>query len=332
MSQLSHSLGRLYQAVRKADRILLVAHKKPDGDALGSSSAFLNWCLREGKNVTMFCADLPSPTFKYLNHIHRYTDDPTVFDRPYDIVIVFDSGDLKYAGVDELVPNLPEGYTLINIDHHRTNQGYGDINIVEFMSSASEIVYHFFKENDIVIDEGIATSLLTGLCWDTTNFSNPLTSDAALEVASELVKSGGRFNDILRYVWHNKSYDALKLWGTLLSRLYYNKEYDVASTYFMSDDLEGMPGEITEGMVNFLSGVVREADTIMLLKDQGNGRVKGSFRGTERDVSKVAKLMGGGGHRGAAGFAVQGRLEVEDDGRLKIVSENLTVYPDLITN
>jgi len=328
----SHSLGRLFQAVRKSDRVLLVAHKKPDGDALGASSAFLNWCLREGKDATMFCADLPSPTFRYLNQIHRYTDDPAVFERPYDLVIVFDSGDLKYAGVDELIPKLPEGYLLVDIDHHRTNKGYGDLNIVEYISSTSEIVYRFFSENDITIDEGMATSLLTGLCSDTSNFSNPLTSDTALHAASELVKHGGRFNDILRYVWHNKSFDSLKLWGTLLSRLHYDKTYDVASTYLRNEDLKNMPDEMAEGMVNFLSGVVREADTILLLKDQGDGWVKGSFRGSERDVSSVAKLMGGGGHKGAAGFTIQGQLLVDENDPPKIERDNMTVYPHLITN
>ena len=84
-------------------------------------------------------------------------------------------------------------------------------------------------------------------------------------------------------------------------------------------------------MVNFLSSVVGDADTILLLKDQGNGFVKGSFRGLNRDVSKLAKFLGGGGHRGAAGFAVEGKIVVGEDGRPRIVQADKTIEPDIIT-
>ncbi len=330
MSQLDHQYRRLYQAVSDADRLLLVAHKRPDGDTLGVTLAFLHWCLRIGKDATLFCADLPSPSFDFLDHVHEITDDTSVFDRSYDLVIVFDSGDLKYAGVDELVPRLPKGFALINIDHHPTNREYGDLNIVELASSTSEIIYHFMKANGIAIDGPIATSLLTGICWDTSNFSNPLTSDSALQASSELVMRGARFNDMLRNVWYNKSADVLKLWGLMLSRLHHNKTYDVASSYFHADELKGLPGNATEVMVNFLSSVVGDADTILLLKDQGNGFVKGSFRGTNRDVSKLAKFLGGGGHKGAAGFTVEGKIVVDKNGRPRIAQADKTIEPDIV--
>jgi phosphoesterase RecJ-like protein len=329
---LSHSLGRLFQAVQNADRLLLVTHRQPDGDALGSTSAFLNWCLREGKDATMFCVDPPPPALRFLDHVHRATNDPAVFERPYDLVIFFDCGDMTIAGVDELFLRLPEEFTLVNVDHHRTNPRFGHLNIVEEISSTSEIVYRFFKQNHVTVDETIATSLLTGVCSDTSNFSNPLTSAAALEAASELVKNGARFNDILRHIWRNKTFDSLKLWGVILSRLYHNKASGAASAYVRNGEMEGGQNEIVEGMTNFLSAMIAEANMIMLLKEQEDGRIKGSLRGTDRDVSKIAKLLGGGGHPGAAGFTIEGRLVIEGDGRPAIQQETRTLYPDLIEN
>ena len=111
MNTPSHAYATLHEAVKKAQRVLLVAHKKPDGDTLGSSSSILNWLLREGKDVHAFCADVPPPTYRYIDHIERYTNDPTIFDHAYDIVIIFDSGDMRYCGVDAHVPRLQPDVT-----------------------------------------------------------------------------------------------------------------------------------------------------------------------------------------------------------------------------
>ncbi|MBD3250907.1 hypothetical protein GF380_00290 [Candidatus Uhrbacteria bacterium] len=326
-----HQYGRMIEAMRKAQRILMVSHRKPDGDTIGATTAVAHWCANQGKDITLFCADVPPHLFHYLDQIHRYTNDPCVFDRAYDLVIVFDSGDLKYAGVDAYIPRIPGSYLLANIDHHKTNQFYGHMNIVEFISSTSEVIYRMFKASSIPMDHAIATSLLTGICWDTSNFSNPLTSVDAMEAASELTQLGARFNDILSNLWYNKSTDVLKLWGLILSRLHYNPRYDVASSYFLKEELEQTSSELTEVIVNFLSAVVGEADTILLLKEMPNNVVRGSFRGNERDVSKIAKFLGGGGHKGASGFQVDGRLEITNDGHPRIVQDDRTIEPGFVT-
>mgnify|MGYP000033816708 CR=1 FL=1 len=120
----------LFEAIRQSQRILLVAHKKPDGDTLGSSSSMLNWLLREGKQVNVFCLDVPPPVFRHIDNLHLYTNDPIVFEQTYDLVIVFDSGDLRYCGVDTFFPKLPTGYFLVNLDHHITNTNFANLNIV----------------------------------------------------------------------------------------------------------------------------------------------------------------------------------------------------------
>ena len=310
MTSPRHLFGQLMESLRGSKRVLLVAHKKPDGDTTGSSSAMLNWLLREGKDVTAFCRDPIPSTFRYIDNIHRYTNDPAVFDQPYDVVIIFDSGELAYCGVAEYIPKLPKPYLLVNIDHHITNTNFGDINIViTTASSTAEIVYRLFDESQTRIDDRMATSLLTGLYTDTSNFSNAATTTIAMDAASRLIASGARVRDVNIHTLHDKSVTSLKIWGTLLSRLRHNVEAGVVSTYLLRSDSELIGNDIIEGVANFLNAVTAGADTILFLRELPNGTVKGSLRSTTKNVSAIAKLLGGGGHVLASGFTIPGKIE-----------------------
>lgn len=319
MKQLAHSFKQFEHLIDQSERMLLISHKKPDGDTIGATTALARWCKSVGKHVTLFCCDLPSTQYQYLLETRSYTTDPSVFSQAYDIVVAIDSGDLKYAGVDGYMPNLKPGYTLVNIDHHQTNQLYGKLNlVVAGASSTSEVMYQFFAQNDIEIDGEMATSLLTGLCYDTSNFSNPLTSESAMCAASDLVSRGARFTDTLRYLWKNKTFDGLKAWGTVLSRLSYNPTHDIATTYLTEEEAAAVPAEGYDTLINFLAGTLKGVDTIMFLKEYPGNVIRGSFRGHQRDVSKLAKLFGGGGHKGAAGFSVTGRIMLDGNGDIRI--------------
>ncbi len=313
--EVSPLFAQLHEAIRKADRLLLVAHKKPDGDTLGSSSSILNWLLREGKDVTVFCADLPPEAFRYIDNIHRYTNDPAVFHNAYDIVIIFDSGDLRYCGVSEHVPHLAPGHLLVNIDHHVTNERYAKLNLVfTDASSTAEVIHRFYEANNIFVDSHMATSLLTGLITDTSHFSNSGTTVGSMDAASKMVAAGARHLDIARHLLRNKTIDGLKLWGLALSRLHENKKLGIASTYLLRSDAPTLPPEVVEGLSNFLNAVTGQTDTILVLHELPDGMIKGSFRSINRDISKLAKLMGGGGHKKAAGFTVKGRIEETPNG------------------
>jgi phosphoesterase RecJ-like protein len=323
MNEPKHLFGRLHEAIRSAKRILLVAHQKPDGDTLGSSSSVLNWLIREDKDVTVFCADVPPTAFRYIDNIHRYSNDPAVFDGQYDLVIVFDSGDLKYCGVADHMPRLVPGYFLANVDHHITNVHFGDLNIVLLdASSTAEVIHRFYEANQIHVDDRMATSLLTGLLTDTSSFSNAATNPVAVDAASKLLSAGARAHDIARHLLHDKSIDGLRLWGLVLSRLHHNKTDDVVSTYLLQKDTEHVPNDVIEGVSNFLSAVNADTDTVLFLRELPGGKVKGSFRSVSRDVSAIAKLIGGGGHKKAAGFTVEGRIEETVEGAKIVAASN----------
>ncbi len=317
----THLFGRLHHELQQADRVLLIAHKKPDGDTLGASSSILNWLLREGKKVTVFCADLPPQAFQYIDNIHLYTNNPSVFDKSYHVVVVFDSGDLRYCGVAEHVARLQPGYLLVNIDHHVTNEHFAHLNLVfTDASSTAEVVHRFYEANNIMVDPRMATSLLTGLFTDTSHFSNAATTSGSIDAAAKMFASGARHQDITRHVLNNKNVDTLKLWGLVLSRLQYNPRLDIISTYVLKDDAGELGGDVIDGIANFLNAVTGKTDTIMVLKELPNGDIKGSFRSVKRDISKLAKLMGGGGHKKAAGFTVKGKIDVTPDGARVILA------------
>ena len=163
--------------------------------------------------------------------------------------------------------------------------------------------------------------LLTGLAL-TLNFSNASTNPKAVEAAAKLVGAGGRFQDILKHGWNSQTVDAQKLWGLMLSRLQHHPDYDLAATYILQKDTpdpsaklgSGSSNDVVDGIANFLSAVTGSVDTILVLKEIPDNQVKGSFRSLSRDVSKVARLLGGGGHKKAAGFTVKGRIEVTEKG------------------
>ncbi|MBI4139083.1 DHH family phosphoesterase [Candidatus Uhrbacteria bacterium] len=312
----SHLLASAHRLIQRSERILLVADGSPDGDSIGSTTAMLNWLAREGKQVEAFSIEPIPSSLQFLDGVHRITNDPAVFAQPYDLVLTFDASDPKRSGITEHLPKLPRPAHVVVFDHHVTNPRYGDTNII-FTDACStcEVMYRFFDENGERIDDRMATSLLTGITTDTSSFTNGATTTAGMEAAAHLFRCGARHTDIVRHVVQNKSMDGLKLWGLALSRLRHDPARDLATTFFLREDLTA-PGshEAVEGLSNFLNAVCNGCDTVLVLREKEDGTVRGSMRSMNRDISKLAQLMGGGGHKKAAGFTVKGRIEVTEKG------------------
>lgn len=316
MKEFEKLFHEIIDTLRAAKRVLVVADQRPDGDCVGSSTAVYRWLKREGKDVTLFYnGELPNQ-FRFVDGFHDFVNTPNTFDEKYDVIVTVDGGDLEHLGISELLPRAPQGYTLINIDHHATNAYFADLNLVDTEAcSTCEIVFRMFEAGGIRFDDKIATSLLTGLCTDTGHFSNAATNSVGLDAAGKLCRYGARHTDILKHLVTNKSIPSVKLLGLALERLQYNERFDMASTYFVKEDFErlGVDEEDARGVVEFLNATCNHADSVMLLKDLGTGMIKGTFRSMNRDISKLAESFGGGGHKKAAGFHVPGRIEVNDE-------------------
>lgn len=310
----------IYQQINRAEHILLISHKKPDGDTLGANLALFTYLHKLNKKVVSFCLDPVPSQFNFLPHSHLISSDHKLFTKKYDLIITIDCATLEYAGVDGLMTALPMGYTLINIDHHISNPRYGDIALViDDASSASEIVYRLFADWKIEWSQDIATALACGLITDTNGFKNDATNYQTLKASAALINHGAQTHQIVQSALNNTSLNNLKLWGIALERLQKSARYDLIYTYITQEDIKNcqVDDSATEGIINFLH-ILKEGSVIMLLREKSDGMIAGSLRTTTNiDLTKLAALFGGGGHKKAAGFSLPGRL-VYDNNRLRI--------------
>ena len=305
---------QIHNEILNAKKILLIPHQKPDGDAMGSVSAFSYFLQNIAKPHDVFCLTSAAPRLANLPHLIKVSTNPNIWKAAeYDAVIVLDSGDLNYAGIESYTKNLSPQTVIINIDHHISNKKFGRHNLViPTASSTAEVLHFFFRQNNIEITKNMALSLLTGLITDTENFSNPGTTEHSLKVASELIRQGANFNLIKSWFLRDKPIESLKLWGVALSRLTKKESLDIVYTFITQEDLkERNAGETeSEGIPNFLNNT-NEGRASLVLKETEDGKIKGSFRTTrdDFDVSLIASSLGGGGHKKAAVFLIDGGMD-----------------------
>lgn len=313
----SRASYELKNALDMAKRVLIVGDGRPDGDSIGSSTALYHLCKRLGKDTFLFCITPAPALFDFIPHIAEQVNDPSVFEKPWDLIITVDGGDLAHIGIDEYLKRLPSPAKLIDIDHHATNTLFGDINLVDVKAcSTCEVIYTWITEHGYEIDEQMATSLLLGIMTDTSTFHNSGTNESGMRAAATLCKLGARSHQIIERITINKHPASYKLWGKLLERLTLLPEYKTAYTYATLTDLQDIPqgGEAMDGISNFLNAICSEADTVLILKELPHGAIKGSFRSINRDVASVCQVFGGGGHKKAAGFVIEEPFQLTSSG------------------
>ncbi len=302
-----------WETILHARHILLVSHRKPDGDTLGAATAMMQVLDARKKTYTAFCEDAPGPIWSFLPKIESFI---TTFDHvPHgaiDLVIFFDASDIPYSGFDRHLARFTKPPQLLQFDHHRTNLYFADVNVVlPEAASTTEVLWKFFEACNIAIDRNIATCLLTGAVTDTTAFTNPATTASSLQCAAACLLRGARFPEVLRETMLNKERADLQLWGRMLARLTKSTTVDCAVTVVTRHDVAelGSNEESLEGVANFLNSL-GETKAVLILKELDGGKIKGSFRTTRADVDvgKLALAFGGGGHKKAAGFMIEGKL------------------------
>ena len=301
---MDESLNKIRQLFDASRRILIIGHKKPDGDACGSILALQIYLSGLGKTIGTFVSDEPPVYFNYLPYFEEIKADPNVFAEPWDLIVFVDSGDIGHTGVDL---NAIAGIPTVNIDHHFSNAGYGYANlVVPCASSTCEIIYRLLRDLGADIDRRIANCLLTGILSDTGGFSNAATSLDAMAVASDLTKRGGKIYQIFNHSVKNKSLNGLKLWGQVFSRIRINRRYNIAYTYITADDFSrfGVSEEELDGIANFLNVITDVNFSLVLHLDKEKTKVSLRTTCDDIDLSRLAGYFGGGGHKKAVGFTV----------------------------
>jgi bifunctional oligoribonuclease and PAP phosphatase NrnA len=312
---MENSFNNLISFLKAHSSFAVVCHLRPDGDAIGSLLALRRYLELIDKKVSAYCFDSVPDYLLFLPEIDKIKKEPDVFWQKADAIIFVDCGDKKIIGSES--ENIKTSEIAV-IDHHLSNKGFGSVNVIDPKSSAtSEVLYRFFKSQKFLIDKIIATFLFTGIYTDTDGFSNLGTTPGSLEASGELLAKGAIFKEITASTLRNKSISSLKLWGRALERLKVDRKKGIAVTVIKKEDLkqcQAKPSDM-EGVANLLNHL-SDVKMSIVLRELPDGTVKGSLRTTNDsvDVSKVAALLGGGGHSKASGFIVKGKIEETENG------------------
>jgi phosphoesterase RecJ-like protein len=305
-------LKKIAEEIKKAQNIVLTIHTNSDGDCIGSAIALMLILDRYNKkNFSDEIYNMKTVRLVLDDKLPRFMDHfkeralveyyPNFKMKNIDLLIAIDSANIERIGnVAEL---RKESKKMINIDHHISNTKYADINYVDDVSSTSEIIYRFLELFDVELDKEIATFLYLGIINDTGNFSHSNVTSDTFMISSELVKAGidnSEITDILFGVTLGKA----RLLGEVYKNLIIDEELKFAYYYLSDEKAEELKigRDETDGMSEILLDLVG-IEVSLFLKDEKNGRLKGSLRSKSiYDVNEVGNNFGGGGHKKAAGF------------------------------
>lgn len=302
------SWDRAVEVLRTSDEVIVACHVAPDGDALGAMLGLGTHLEGTGKKVWMSWGSgvvtVPS-NYQFLPGVDRVLPPDRIPDA-VDAFVAIDCGDV--SRLELLGPRFTASGTRLNIDHHLSNTGFGDINLVDpRRASSSELVYELILRMGGEASPEIATCLYTGVVTDTGRFQFSNTLPETLRVAARLREAGADHLAVAEQVYESAPFDQLHVLGTVLSRA--RLENGMVYSWLELKDLGGLGMEVAEDFIDVLRAV-READIAMILKQQPEGGWKGSLRSrNDTDVSAVAQSFGGGGHAKAAGFSFDGTLE-----------------------
>jgi phosphoesterase RecJ-like protein len=298
---------------RETDNLLLLIHHSPDGDAIASSLALCLALRSLGKTVDVACADPIPKQFLYLPLAHLIQHDFFIGD--YRAIVTLDCGDSKRTGFKLRLKQLGKGNRarIINIDHHPKNDlhSLAHINYVDLSApSTSFLVNKVIQSLGVAIDHKIATCLLTGLYTDTGGFKHPNTTPEALNFASLLLRHGARLKDITSNISQPSTVNRLKLWGVALSRIKQHRDFNLISTYLTQDDIALMGAEEHDiaGIAALLSTISADMTVLMVEQSDKSIQVRMRTKNREVNVAGLAKYLGGGGQRKAAGFTVRSQF------------------------
>lgn len=305
-------LNKVVKILQKGNRILLLIHQSPDGDTIAASLALYLALQEMGKAPQVVCKDsIPTP-FLFLPQTQKIKKDFLMGD--FEVIVVLDCGDLRRTGFPQRLKEFARHRRcLINIDHHPKNDLHkiANYNLIDYnAASVCEIVDQILKELGVKLNPSIATCLLTGLYTDTGGFKHSNTTPEVLKLASRLLVEGARLKKISKNIGLNKSVPSLKLWGIVLSRIRKNP-LGIVTSIITQGDLKRLNAQESDlaGVVNLIASIP-ESKIAILFSETNQGMIKASLR-TEKngiDLTQLASIFGGGGHKKASGFTIPGKL------------------------
>jgi phosphoesterase RecJ-like protein len=296
-------LSQVVELIETKHKFGITTHIKPDGDGVGSSLG-LCWLLQSlGKEAEVIVHGEVPVAYRSLPGADDIRDVKQV-DTKYDAVFVIECSDLTRPGIS----GLEKEFT-VNIDHHATSEHFGTVNWIDSTASAvGEMIYNLCKAIGGRITKDIAECVYMALVTDTGSFHFSNTSDRTLKVASELVKAGAKPAKIGEAVYNNYPWSRIELMRQVLATVKRDETGRVAmlrQTIAMERSSGAVDGD-NNGFVN-IPLAASEVLAAVYLREVAPGKYRGSLRSKgDINVAKVAESFAGGGHRNAAGLAVEG--------------------------
>jgi phosphoesterase RecJ-like protein len=328
------NIEALRKLIKDPKNILVIGHKNPDGDAVGSSMGWALFLKSLGHDVNVVMPNGYANFLKWVpfqDDIILYADDAESVNqlvKSADLIFTLDFNHFSRVGDDfaKLLENSKKTYVMI--DHHEQPGDYAEVCIShpEYGSTAElvfECIYHL--EQTELIDKDIASCLYLGIMTDTGSFKFPSTTSRTHEIAAALINKGAKSHEIQQQTFDSSSYDRLKLLGQAMQNLEYLPEFKTAYIHLSQKELDKnnyQKGD-TEGFVNYGLSIKNVVLAVIFKEDEHQNITKISFRSRGNfDVNKLARAhFNGGGHKNAAG----GRSDISLD-------KTIEKFVDLLSN
>lgn len=317
-----NNIDEIIKVIQKNNNFLVTSHVNLDGDGVGSELALYLILKKLNKKPIILNQDRLPKIYHFLpgsNKVH-YLEDNCTDTKNIDVGIVLDCSNVNRIG--KTYDIFKDVKTLINIDHHKSNDNYGNLNYIDSSaSSVGEIIYELIKFINIdLLDKDISTCLFTAILTDTGSFRYSNVSSKTFEVASHLTSHRIKPHLIANNIYNRNTYSGLKLLGEALLNLEINESNYVSwitITRKMLNDTKAKDEEI-EGIIE-VATTLNNVEISILFRETQNNKIKVSFRSKGNfDVNKFAGKFKGGGHPNAAGCLCSGKLgEIKE----KILSE-----------
>jgi len=311
-------------ALRDARRIAVASHLRPDADALGSTIAAALWLRSAGKEISAWNEDGMPEKFRYLPGWELVSTPPAA-PQEFDVFLVLDTSVKKRLGT--VLEAVAPGALWINIDHHVSNENFGEINFVDPAAPATgQILFEFFRHAGIPITPPIATNLFAAISTDTGSFQYQGTDARTFDAGSALVSAGVDVASLSRAMYENLPRRRFDLLRFALNQAEFHCEDRIATFSLTLADaarLAVLP-EDNEGLIDQLRSIegVRSA---IFFEELPEGKVRVSARSKDPalDVCKICQLFRGGGHPMASGARVPGTLNHVKKEFLKAVCDEI---------
>jgi phosphoesterase RecJ-like protein len=317
---------QIIDTLLKSDKVLITAHRSPDGDSLGSQLGLAGILKEKGIPFRIYNEGLIPDKYKFLPGIEEVLEIDEVPNRAdkFDTAVIIECSNLDRIGVVKGL--IDEDTTVINIDHHQDNIEFGDINLKEIKAAAAgEMIYNILREGSFSFNKDIATNLYTAILTDTGRFHYSSTTPECLKVAADLLRFGADPVEITEMVYYRLRPQAMRLTGMAVAGMQYQLEGRLCLLTVdrqMMKKAEAQKSD-TEGLVNY-SMYASGVEVGVLFTEVEDKLTKVSFRSqNDFDVADIAAHFGGGGHINASGCVIMESLERTRENVIKFVKDRI---------